>query len=258
MTDQFLFQRISGLEDLQSQINQLKILTGANLKLTSVPNSQLEDIDTGLGWDDLGSYGTTTGTPSTAFHNDPSRQYISDGYKQKPEPIREATREESPYATKGGLKNMNIPSPTPKTAHNEPIISPEPEKDKINTDRRTPGDVTPDGWGTPQDEAQSPENMRAGHKSTMTDGIPTPRNKSRSQSRKGRNSQQKTGRESQGPDTGRGSLGNESPVNQTKSPINQTQSPVNQTQSPTNQTQSPGNQTPGGTKKSVKEGDTES
>ena len=222
----YWFQRLSGLEDLQAQINQIKILTGSNLKLTSVPRSQLEDIDTGLGWDDLGSYGTATRTPSTS-HNEPSRQYISDGYKPVTEPIREATREESPYATKGGLKNMNIPSPTPKIVHEDNPKSPDHGANKNATDRRTPGDVTPDDWQTPRNGGQTPESIRAGNKSTMTEGLQTPRNKSPGQT--GQNSPQKTGRQSQGYDTGRGSQANGSA----------------------------GNRTPGGTKRSENTKDTE-
>lgn len=225
--------RISGLEDLQSQINQLKILTGANLKLTSVPRSQLEDLDTGLGWEDLGTYGTTTGTPSSS-QNEHSRQRISDGYKPVTEPIREATREESPYAKQGGLKNINMPSPTPKPVHDKTPTprSPEQGENQNATDRHSPGDVTPDNWRTPRSGGQTPESIRAGNKSTMTEEMRSPGN--RSPNRTARKSPQNTGRQSQGYDTGRGEGSNQFQGNE-----------------------SPGNQTPGGTNRSERARDAE-
>ena len=232
----FCFQRVSGLEDLQSQINQIKILTGSNLKLTSLPRSQLEDLDTGLGWEDLGTYGTTTATPSSS-QNEHSRQHISDGYKPVSEPIREATREESPYAKQGGLKNMNMPSPTPRSVHHEKPKSPEQEENQNATDRRTPADVTenqnatdrrtpadvtPSDWRTPRSGGQSPVSPRAGNKSTMTEGIRSPEN--RSPNKTDRKSPQ-TGRQSKGYDTGRGegsnlSNGNMSPENRSPGATN--------------------------------------
>ena len=222
------FQRVSGLEDLQSQINQIKILTGSNLKLTSLPQSQLEDLDTGLGWEDLGTYGTTTGTPSSS-QNDISRQQISTGYKPVSEPIREATREESPYAKQGGLKNMNIPSPTPKSVHETNPKSPEKGANQNATDRHIPGNVTPPGWQTPENERQSPVDERAGNKSTMTEGKRSPGQKSVT-------SPNKTGRRSQASVTGQGTM------------ISGKQTPGKQT---------PRNQTPGGTNRSEGAQDTE-
>ena len=204
-------------------------MTGSNLKLTSLPQSQLEDLDTGLGWEDLGTYGTTTGTPSSS-QNDPSRQQISAGYKPVSEPIREATREESPYAKQGGLKNIKTPSPTPKTNPK----TPEKGDNQNATDRRTPGNVTPPGWQTPENERQTPVDDRAGNKSTMTE-------RNRSPGQKSVTSPNKTGRRSQASVTGKG----------TPSPRKGANTPGKET--PRNQTpvkETPRNQTPGATSRS--------
>ena len=212
------------MEDLQSQINQIKILSGSNLKLSSLPQSQLEDLDTGLGWEDLGTYGTATGTPSSS-QNDHSRQQISAGYKPVSEPIREATREESPYAKQGGLKNMNMPSPTPKT---NPKTPEKGDNNQTATDRQTPGNVTPPGWQTPENERQTPVDERADNRSPGRKSVTSPN---------------KTGRKSQASVTGKGT---QTPGKQTPSPRKGGNTPGKET--PRNQT--PRNQTPGGTNRS--------
>jgi hypothetical protein len=203
----FIFQRLSGLEDLQSQINQLKILTGSNLKLQSTHRSQMDDLDTGLGWDDLGTLGTNTMTPSTSMTNDRSRQQMSDPVKPHHEPILEEQREDSPFESQG-LKTMNMQSPTPKGADYDETKSP---THGDYQERRSPGNETPDNWRTtPRNEGKTPETGRTGGRKT-------------SQSQKG----------------GAKTPGNQTPGNQT--PRNQ--SPGNKT--PGNR--SPGNQSPNNT-----------
>ncbi|XP_053393154.1 myosin-3-like isoform X3 [Mercenaria mercenaria] len=207
--------RLSGLEDVQSQINQLKILTGSNLKLQSTHRSQMDDLDTGLGWDDLGTLGTNTGTPSTSMTADRSRQQMSDPVKPYHEPIVEEQREDSPFESQG-LKTMNMQSPTPKGADNTGTKSPIYGGYE---DRRSPGNETPDNW-----------------KTTPRNGDKTPET--------GRNEGRKTSQSQKG---GAKTPGNRTPGNQT--PRNQspgTKTPGNKTpgnQSPGNRSQ--GNRTPG-------------
>ncbi|KAL4240116.1 hypothetical protein ACF0H5_000910 [Mactra antiquata] len=155
--------RITGLEDLQTQINQLKILTGSQLKIQHTNRSQMDDFDTGLGWDDM-SYGTNTGTPTTSIAYDRSRQQMSDPIK--PLPIPEDSREEmdSPFETKG-LKSMGGQQ-TPSPRGGNTARSPGP-KTEPNTGKRTPGNETPDDWRmTPKDGNKTPETGRTGGRKT--------------------------------------------------------------------------------------------
>ena len=149
---------------MQSQVNQLKITQGFNVNYQTTHRSQLDDLDTGLGWDDIGSsFGT--GTPTTGIA-DNSRQHMSDPNKIKPEPIQEETREEeSPFEGGGGLKNMNIQSPTPKTGVT--YDAPSPSYQGNTTARKSPGNVTPDNWKTTPRDAVTPESMRGGRKSNV-------------------------------------------------------------------------------------------
>lgn len=146
----------------------------------------MDDFDTGLGWDDLGSYGTNTGTPSTSMANERSRQHMSDPLKTLNQPIMEddREREESPFETKGGLKSMNIQSPTPRGG--ETARSPDFKNDATQG-KRSPGNVTPDNWRlTPREGNKTPETGRTGaggRKSSQsnkggakTPGKTTPRN----------------------------------------------------------------------------------
>lgn len=123
----------------------------------------MDDLDTGLGWDDLGSMGTNTGTPSTS-KPEWSRQQMSDPTKPTHEPIIEEEREESPFESKG-LKNMEIESPTPKI-QDEAVTKSPVFGGKPNTDRRSPDNVTPDNWRvTPTDDGKmTPKTSRSGQK----------------------------------------------------------------------------------------------
>ncbi|WAQ96778.1 CC154-like protein, partial [Mya arenaria] len=196
--------RITGLEDLQAQINQLKILSGSSLKYDPPHRSQMDDLDTGLGWDDLGSMGTYPNTPQS---EDRSRQRMTDASRPSQQPIIEEREEESPFESKG-LKNMNIPSPSPKAVDEAVNESPR-FGGKPDTSRQTPGNVTPDNWKTtPRGDIKSPEAGQSGKKTPQTgrsEGTKTPNNGKKS-----------PGHRSQGNRTpGNRGQGNQSPGNQT-------------------------------------------
>ncbi|XP_052263320.1 ninein-like isoform X2 [Dreissena polymorpha] len=186
--------RISGLQDLQTQINQLKIVTGSSLKIEPMHHSQMDDLDTGLGWDDWGSLESQNSIPA------PSRQKLSDPQRPLQQATIEEEREESPFESKG-LKNMNLQSPTPK-GHMDDAGKQTPAGEvKPATDRRSPGNVTPDEWQTtPRDENKTPVTGRAGKKT---------------------------------PQTGKQSPGNVTPGK--KTPTHGVQSPTNQNTTPRNQ-----------------------
>lgn len=139
----------------------------------------MDDLDTGLGWDDLGTMGTYTGTPSTSFTADRSRQQLSDPTKPFPQQVIEEEREDSPFETNGGLKNMNIQSPTSKVVDNGETRSPA-HGGYQKQDRRSPGNETPDNWkSTPRNGNKTPETSRTmGRKSAQSNksGAKTPGN----------------------------------------------------------------------------------
>lgn len=121
----------------------------------------MDDLDTGLGWDDLGTLGTNTGTPSTS-KPDYSRQQLSETQKPKPDPIQEDDRE-SPFQSQG-LRNLNMQSPTnrtidPVTEAKSPVFG-----TNQNTARKSPGNETPDNWRTSPTEGgkTTPKTGRSG------------------------------------------------------------------------------------------------
>ena len=148
-----MFQRITGLEDLQSQINQIKIMTGASIKFQPSYRSQMDDLDTGLGWDDL----ATPGTSGAEF----SRQHMSDA--SKPPPTIQEDEEDSHLVTKGGLKTMNIPSPTDRTTARAEDSSPvnNGNTNGGNQNFMDPGNATPDNWKSPREGGNTPVTNRS-------------------------------------------------------------------------------------------------
>ncbi|KAK3585997.1 hypothetical protein CHS0354_033114 [Potamilus streckersoni] len=149
--------RISGLQDLQSQINQLKVLTNSGIPFTSLPHSQ-KDFDTGLGWDDMGT------ATSHTYNTDQSRAQIAEPHKFADEPIKEATKEgNSPFPNVNKPShNLNSPpvqrdeekTPDWKTPRTPKTYSPPPTKrDKSPLG----GEQTPENWKTPR---KTPETKR--------------------------------------------------------------------------------------------------
>ena len=198
------------------QINQLKVLTNSSLSYTAPINrSQNEDLDTGLGWDDMGSSAQTFAT-----NDDQSRQKMSDPNKPpKQQPKIDEDREESPTYESKGLKNMNIPSPTPRQ-EDEPIDEARNASQAYagKPDRQTPGNATPDDWQSPLPEYRSPGVGQAGQKTPRT----------------GRSAGNKTP-----------ANGNKTPTNGPKTPTNRNKTPNAGDKSPQGQGQKAGTSSPG-------------
>lgn len=177
----------------------------------------MDDLDTGLGWDDLGTLGTNTGTPSTSMAADRSRQHMSDPLKPLHDPIIEEQREDSPFESQG-LKTMNIQSPTPKAGGAAVTRSP---VHGGYQDRKSPGNETPDNWKTtPRNGDKTPDTGRnAGRKTSLSKkgGTKTPGNQTPGNQTPGNQSpgNKTTGNQSPGNRSQRNmSPGNQSPVNE--------------------------------------------